>query len=106
MIGCAVAQAVSRWLRTPAARVPVRAAYGVCGGQSDTGTDFLRVLRFPLQLFLQFPHENHPGLAQYTNKLPQCRVDPIGLHPPLYQFKKKVKVSLLQAMEAHRVARG
>jgi hypothetical protein len=46
--GCAVAQAVSRWLPTAAARVRVRAACGVYGGQSGTEAGFLRVLRFPL----------------------------------------------------------
>jgi hypothetical protein len=48
MSGLAVAQAVSRWLPTAAVRVRVRKACGVCGGQSGTGADFLRVLRFPL----------------------------------------------------------
>jgi hypothetical protein len=38
--------AVRRWLPTTAARVRVRAACGVCGGQSGTGAGFLRVLRF------------------------------------------------------------
>jgi hypothetical protein len=44
--GRAVAQAVSHWLPTAAARI----ACGVCGGQSGTGTGFLRVLRFPLSI--------------------------------------------------------
>jgi hypothetical protein len=48
--GSAVAQAVRRWLPTAAARVPVRAACGVCGGQSGTGVGFLRVLRIPLPI--------------------------------------------------------
>jgi hypothetical protein len=47
-LGRAVAQAVSRWLPTAAARVRVRAACGVCGGQSGIGTGYLRLLRFPL----------------------------------------------------------
>jgi hypothetical protein len=38
--GRAVAQAVSRWLPTAAAHVSVRAACGVCGGQSGTGAGF------------------------------------------------------------------
>jgi hypothetical protein len=45
-----VAQAVSRWLPTVAARVRDRAACGVCGGQSGTGGGFLRVLRFLLPI--------------------------------------------------------
>jgi hypothetical protein len=50
--GRGVAQAVRRWLPTAAARVRVRAARGVCGGQSGTGAGFLRVLRFPLTIIL------------------------------------------------------
>jgi hypothetical protein len=45
----AVAQAVSRWLPTAAARVQ---SCGICGGQSGTGAGFLRVLRFPLPVFI------------------------------------------------------
>jgi hypothetical protein len=48
--GRAVGQAVSRWLPTAPARVRIRAACGVCGGQNGSGTGFLRVLRFPLPL--------------------------------------------------------
>jgi hypothetical protein len=50
--GRAVAQAVSRWLPTAAARVRFRTACGVCGGQSGTGAGFLRVLRFPLPIII------------------------------------------------------
>jgi cobalamin synthase len=49
-VGRAVAQAVSLWLLTAAARVRVRAACGFCGGQSGTGAGFLRVHRFPLPI--------------------------------------------------------
>jgi hypothetical protein len=48
----AVAQAVSSWLPTAAARVRARAACGVCGGQNGTGAGFLRVLRFPLPIII------------------------------------------------------
>jgi hypothetical protein len=47
--GRATAQAVSRWLPTAAARVR---SCGICGGQSETGVGFLRVLRFPLPIFI------------------------------------------------------
>jgi hypothetical protein len=42
--------AVRHWLPTAAARVRVRAACGVSGGQSGSGASFLRVLRFPLPI--------------------------------------------------------
>jgi hypothetical protein len=48
--GRAVAQAVSRWLPTAVARVRVRTACGICGGQSGIGAGFLRVLWFPLPI--------------------------------------------------------
>jgi hypothetical protein len=48
--GRAVAQAVSRWLPIAAARVRVRTACGICGGQSGTRAGFLRVFRFPLPI--------------------------------------------------------
>jgi hypothetical protein len=47
--GRAIAEAVSRWLPTAAARVQSRVwPSGICGGQSGSGAGFLRVLRFPL----------------------------------------------------------
>jgi hypothetical protein len=51
--GCAMAQTVSRWLPTAAARVRdrVRSCW-ICGGQSGTGAGFFRVLRFPLSIFI------------------------------------------------------
>jgi hypothetical protein len=51
--GCAIAQAVSRWLPTAAARVRARVwSYGISGGQSGAGAGFLRVLRSPLPIFI------------------------------------------------------
>jgi hypothetical protein len=47
-VGRAVAQAVSRWLPTAAARVRVQVACEVCGGESGIGAGFLQVLWFPL----------------------------------------------------------
>jgi hypothetical protein len=88
--GRAVAQAVRRWLPTAAARVRVRAACGVCGGQSGTGVGFLRVLRFFLPIFpLISPSSYSPRAGTIGHWWPHCRVDPIGLHPPLYQLKER-----------------
>jgi hypothetical protein len=51
--GRAIAEAVSRWLPTAAARVRARIwTSGICGGQSGAGVGFLRVLRFPLPIFI------------------------------------------------------
>jgi hypothetical protein len=81
--GRAVAQAVSRWLLTAAARVRVRAACGICGGQSCTGAGFLRVLRFPLPIIIitRGWHNRPIGgrSAEWT------RLDST---PPIYQLKK------------------
>jgi hypothetical protein len=51
--GRAIAQAVSRWLPTSAARVQTRVqSCGICGGQSGAGAGFLRVLRFLPPIFI------------------------------------------------------
>jgi hypothetical protein len=56
-LGRAMAQAVSRWPLTAEARVN---PCGICGGQSGTGAGFLRVLRFPLQIY-------HSTIAPYSS---------------------------------------
>jgi hypothetical protein len=49
----AAAQAVSRWLPTAATQVQARVcSCGICGGQSGAGAGFLRVLIFPLPIFI------------------------------------------------------
>jgi hypothetical protein len=49
----AVVQAVRRWRPTAAVRVPTRVwSSGICGGQSGGGAGILRVLRFPLPIFI------------------------------------------------------
>jgi hypothetical protein len=59
--GLAVAQAVTRWFPTAAARVRIRAACEVCGGQSGTGAGFLRVLRFPPPVIQPVFLHDHSG---------------------------------------------
>jgi hypothetical protein len=49
-IGLFVAQAVSRWLPTAAARGRNPGSMWGLGGQNGTGADFLRVLRFTLPI--------------------------------------------------------
>jgi hypothetical protein len=49
----AIAEAVSWRLPMAAARVRAHVrSCGICGGQSDTGADFLQVLRFPLPIII------------------------------------------------------
>jgi hypothetical protein len=51
--GCAVAQAVSRWLPTAAACVRGRSGHmGFVVDKAGSGAGFLRVLRFPLPIII------------------------------------------------------
>jgi hypothetical protein len=51
--GSAINQAVSRWLPNAAAHVRSHiSSCGICGEQCVTGTDFLRVLVFPLPILI------------------------------------------------------
>jgi hypothetical protein len=83
--GCAIAQAVRRWLPTAAARVRARVwSSGICGGQSGAGAGFLRVLRFALQIFIppNSPSSQSPGAGTIGQKWPTCQVDPGWTQPP------------------------
>jgi hypothetical protein len=81
--GCAIAQAVSCWLSTAAARVWARVwSCGICGGQSGAGAGFLQVLRFPLPILIppiapQWPSSIIWGL--YNR--PEVATVPSGLSP-------------------------
>jgi hypothetical protein len=62
--GRAIAEAVSSWLPTAAARVQSRVwSSGICGGPSGVGAGFLRVLRCHSFHQILHPH-NHPGQVQ------------------------------------------
>jgi hypothetical protein len=53
LYGRVIAQKVSRWRPTVAARVRSRVwSSGICGEQSGPEAGFLRVLRFPLPIFI------------------------------------------------------
>jgi hypothetical protein len=85
-------QAVSRWLATAAARVRARVwSNGICGGESGAGTGFLRVLRFPLPIFIppNSPFSQSPG-ASTIGQLNGRRAEwtQFGLHPPLCELKR------------------
>jgi hypothetical protein len=89
--GRAIAQAVSPWLPTVAARVRAWiCSSGISGGQSGAGAGFLRVLQFPLPIFIpQILHlHNHPG--RYSRLISGRHADWIqfGLHPPLCELKR------------------
>jgi hypothetical protein len=62
----AIAQVVSRWLPKAAARVRARFwSSGIRGRQSGAGAGFLRVLRFPLPIFIppNSPSSQSPGAS-------------------------------------------
>jgi hypothetical protein len=85
--GRTIAQAVTRWLPTAAARVRARVWSSVIyGGQSGAVAGFLRVLRFSLPIFIQpiSSSSQSPGASTIGQKWPMFRVDPVPTPPPHY----------------------
>jgi hypothetical protein len=70
IFGSATASAVSRGLPT--------AAVWICGGQSDTGTGILRVLRFPLPILIlpTAPHSSSSGAGTIGQSVADVPVSP------------------------------
>jgi hypothetical protein len=92
-LGRDVAQAVSRWIPTAAARVRVRASCGICGGQSGTGAGFLRVLRFPLPIIIPpiSPSSYSPGAGKICLLVAAVPSGPNWTRPPTIPiYKKKI----------------
>jgi hypothetical protein len=82
--GRAIAQAVSRWFPTAAARVRARlGSSGLYGGQSGSGAGFLRVFRFTLPIFIppNSPSSQLPGAGIIGQKWQMCEWTQFGLHP-------------------------
>jgi hypothetical protein len=86
--GCAITQAVSRWLPTAAARVW---SSGICDGQSGAGAGFIRVLRFPLPIDSTKFSILTITRGRYNRPINGRRAEwtQFGLHPPLWKLKKK-----------------
>jgi hypothetical protein len=98
MSGRAIAQAVSRWLPTAAARVRARVwSSGICGGQSGGGAGFLRVLRFPLPIFI-LPNSPSSSITRGRYNRPfsgRCAEwTQLGLHRSLCELKKNSSISV------------
>jgi hypothetical protein len=88
-----IAQAVSRWLPTAAARVPSQIrSCGICGGQSGTGAGSLLVLRFPLPILIP-PTASHSSstIWGWYNRPTVADVSSgLSLTPPRETKKKNV----------------
>jgi hypothetical protein len=97
--GRAIAQAVSRWLSSAAARVRARVwSCGICGGQSGTGAGCLRVLRFPLPIFIPpiAPHSPSSIIRGWYNRSVVAAV-PSGLSLTPLRIMKKINMQLQSA---------
>jgi hypothetical protein len=108
-VGLSIAQAVSRWLPTAAARVRSRVwSSGICGGQSGAGKVFSEYFGFPCQSsFHQLLH-NHPHLSSGAGtigpKWPQYKgfsPTPIAIKktlPFMMIFKKRLKNDIMNVV--------
>jgi hypothetical protein len=95
--GRAIAQAVSRWLPTAAAQIRARVwSCGICGGQSGVGAGFLRILRFPLPIFIPPIAPQSPSYIIWgLYNRPEMAAVPSGLSPTP-QNKKKYVPSIMK----------
>jgi hypothetical protein len=90
-LGRAIAQAVSRWLPTAAARVCAQSSHVVfVVDKVELRQVFSEYFGFLCQTLHQFLHHNHPGQVRW----PTCQVDPVGLHPSPHYSNKNVEINL------------
>jgi hypothetical protein len=88
-VGRTIAQAVSRWLPGAAARV--RALLDHVGfvvekmAMRQVFSEYFGLNCQSSFHHIRHPH-NHPRQVQYANWWPTCRVDPVGLHPPVFEI--------------------
>jgi hypothetical protein len=91
-------QTVSRWLPTAADRVRAQVkSCGICGGESGTEAGFLRVLRFPLTIFIPptVLHIQH-HLSSGVGRIGELVADvPSGLTLTPPEENKKIKKIIL-----------
>jgi hypothetical protein len=102
--GCAIAQAVSRWLPTAVARVRARVwSCGICGGQSGTGAGLLRVLRFPLPIFIPpIAPQSPSSIIWVLYNRPEVATVPSGLSPtPLINFIQTFSQNFLSRLSPY-----
>jgi hypothetical protein len=99
--GSAIAQAISSRLLTATARVRARTrSCGICGGQSDTGTGFLRVLRFPLPILIppSAPRSSSIIRGWCNRPISGRRTKWTQSHPTPRNFKKKTEPTCLRCL--------
>jgi hypothetical protein len=95
--GRAIAQAVSRWLHTVAARVRAWVwASRICGGQSGSGAGFLRVLRLPLPIFIppNSPSSRSPWAGKIGHSVADMPSGPSMDSTPTMRIKKIMGVEI------------
>jgi hypothetical protein len=100
-----IAQAISRWLPTAAARVRAQVrSCGICGGQSGTGACFLRVFRFPLPILIP-PTARHSSIiwCLYNTVSSGRRTKWTQSHPTTRNLKKKLSISWKRWVHADTV---